>query len=150
MGRQRFSAQTIFAWAGAATVFPPTQDLVYLGGPVTGPGYDFHQFASQTGVSQRFEVQTPVPFFSIPLGRYGKTPATVTLAPFANLIWIDRPYQVRLDRARGLTQQSGLHPSVGIGALSLFDLVRIDVARGLRGGRWTFSVDVARDFWRIL
>jgi hypothetical protein len=29
--------------------------------------------------------------------------------------------------------------------------VRLDVARGVgRGGRWLFTVDVARDFWRVL
>ena len=26
----------------------------------------------------------------------------------------------------------------------------LDVARGLRNGRWTFSVDVGRDFWSVL
>jgi hypothetical protein len=88
----------------------------------------------------------PVPFFSIPLGRYGKTPSTITLAPFVNALWTDRVYNLGLARA----QRGGFHPSVGIGALSLFDLMRMDVARGLRDGRWTFSVDVSRDLWRIL
>ncbi len=41
-------------------------------------------------------------------------------------------------------------PSVGLGALSFFDLLRVDVARGLRDGRWTFSIDLSRDFWSIL
>jgi hypothetical protein len=39
---------------------------------------------------------------------------------------------------------------VGVGALTIFDLLRLDVARGLRDGRWTFSVDVSREFWAIL
>ncbi len=45
---------------------------------------------------------------------------------------------------------SGWYPSVGVGVLSLFDLLRIDLARGLRDGRWTFGLDVSRDFWSIL
>jgi hypothetical protein len=39
---------------------------------------------------------------------------------------------------------------VGVGALLFFDIVRIDVARGLRRGGWTFSLDVTRDLWPIL
>jgi hypothetical protein len=43
-----------------------------------------------------------------------------------------------------------VHPFVGIGVLSLLDLVRIDVAKGLKDGRWRFAVDLSRDFWPIL
>jgi hypothetical protein len=39
---------------------------------------------------------------------------------------------------------------LGVGTLMLFDLVRFDVARGLRDGRWTFSVDLTRDLWPVL
>jgi hypothetical protein len=39
---------------------------------------------------------------------------------------------------------------VGVGALTIFDLLRFDISRGLRDGRWTFSVDVSRDLWSIL
>jgi hypothetical protein len=42
------------------------------------------------------------------------------------------------------------HPSVGAGLLLFFDLVRLDLARGIRNGRWTFGVDLSRDLWRIL
>jgi hypothetical protein len=45
---------------------------------------------------------------------------------------------------------SGWYPSAGIGALAFFDLLRVDVARGLNDGRWSFSIDLTRDFWRIL
>jgi hypothetical protein len=34
--------------------------------------------------------------------------------------------------------------------MSFFDIIRIDVARGLRRGRWTFSIDAGRDFWSVL
>ena len=49
-----------------------------------------------------------------------------------------------------IPHRAGAYPSLGLGLLTFFDLVRFDVARGLRGGRWTFGVDVSRDFWSIL
>ena len=152
VGKGRIVARSLAAWiAGGSDV--PVQHLVFVGGPTTAPGYDFHQFSGRAGGSQRLEVQFPVPFVSVPLGRYGRTPAAITLAPFANAAWLNRSI---FARKPGETLQllvperDGWHPSVGLGTLILFDLVRFDVARGFRDGRWTFSVDVSRDFWSIL
>jgi hypothetical protein len=119
----------------------PPQALVYFGGPTSAPGYDFHALAGARGLSQRLEWRHPVPAPGIPLGRFGGTPATATLAPYVSIAWIDG--------ADG-RERSGWFPSVGLGTLALFDLLRLDVARGLRDGRWTFSVDLSRDFWSIL
>ncbi len=127
----------------------PRQHLVFLGGPTTGPGYDFHHFAGTAGVSQRAEVRFPAPFPSFRLGRYGRTPGVMTLAPFATVIWIDGRRPARIGESFA-NPSAGWYPSVGIGALSFFDLFRIDVARGLRDGRWTFSADVGRELWGIL
>lgn len=134
IGSSRIVLRSLAGWMAAGDSVP-AQHTVYLGGPMSAPGYLYHQFASRAGVSQRSEIQFPVPFPSFSLGRYGKTPASITLAPFANAAWADR---------------LGWHPSVGIGALTIFDLLRFDVARGLRDGRWSFSVDVSRDLWSIL
>ncbi|HUQ99734.1 MAG TPA: hypothetical protein VM166_09790, partial [Gemmatimonadaceae bacterium] len=79
----------------------------------------------------------------IPLGRYGKVPGTITLAPFVTAVWNYKPAAFKPAR-------SGWYPAIGLGALTVFDILRLDVARGLRGGRWTFSVDVGRDFWSVL
>jgi hypothetical protein len=121
----------------------PAQHLVYLGGPTTAPGYDFHEFIGRGGVSQRLEYRFLAPFVPIPLGRFGRAPATITLAPFANIVWIDRSAAFRQPR-------QGWYPSIGLGALTVFDVLRFDVARGLRDGRWTFAVDIGRDFWSVL
>lgn len=134
VGVSRFVLRSLGAWTPSDNPVP-AQHLVYLGGPTSAPGYMYHQFAARAAVSQRAEIQFPIPFPSFPLGRYGRTPASITLAAFANAAWIDR---------------AGWHPSVGIGALTIFDLLRFDVARGLRDGRWIFSVDVSRDLWSIL
>ena len=121
----------------------PAQHLVYLGGPTSGPGYGFHEFVGRGGVSQRIEYRFLAPFFGIPLGRFGHAPSTITLAPFATAVWIDRSAAFKPPR-------QGWYPSVGLGALTIFDVLRLDVARGLRNGRWTFSVDIGRDFWSVL
>lgn len=137
IGRSRIVAHSLFA-AAMGDDSLPAQHLVFLGGPTTGPGYDFHQFAGRAGASQRLELRVPAPFPSFKLGRYGRTPASITLAPFVNTIWISGGSRV------------GWFPSAGLGALSVFDVLRLDVARGLRDGRWTFSLDVGREFWGIL
>jgi hypothetical protein len=121
----------------------PAQHLVFLGGPISGPGYDFHEFVGRAGVSQRLEWRFLAPFIPIPLGRYGKAPGTITLAPFATAVWIDRSAAFK-------TLRQGWYPALGLGALTVFDVIRFDVARGLRDGRWTFSVDIGHDFWSVL
>jgi len=130
----------------AGVLAPPgvaPQELVYLGGPVSGPGYDFHQFAGRVGGTARVEWRAHVPFVGLPLGPYGRAPASATLAPFATLVYTaDAPNFAR--------SPAGFYPAVGVGALFFFDIIRLDVARGLRRGRWTFSLDVTRDLWRIL
>jgi hypothetical protein len=79
----------------------------------------------------------------LPLGRFGDVPVGVTFAPFAGTAWIDRPIAE-------MRQAGGWFPFVGVGAITFFDLLRVDVARGLRGGRWAVYVDVTRDLWPIL
>ena len=142
-----FGTSRILLHTIAAGVFSgdpvPAQHLVYLGGPTSGPGYDFHEFVGRGGVSQRIEWRFLAPFVPIPLGRYGRVPGTVTLAPFATAVWIDRSAPFKAAR-------QGWYPAIGLGALTVFDVLRLDVARGLRDGRWTFSVDVGRDFWSVL
>ncbi len=141
-GSRRLLFHTVIA--GVVSGDPiPAQHNVFLGGPTTAPGYEFHEFVGRAGASQRIEWRTLAPFFPIPLGRYGSAPGTITLAPFVTAAWINGSPGFRAGR-------HGWYPSVGLGALTVFEILRFDVARGLRGGKWTFSVDVGRDFWRVL
>ncbi|HJP59906.1 MAG TPA: hypothetical protein VJ865_07895, partial [Gemmatimonadaceae bacterium] len=142
VGSGRFVAHTLVAGLLSSDTIP-AQHLVYLGGPTTGPGYDFHEFVGRAGVSQRIEYRFLAPFVPIPLGRFGRAPGTITLAPFAAAVWIDRSAPFKEPR-------QGWYPAIGLGALTVFEVLRLDVARGLRDGRWTFSVDVGRDFWSVL
>ena len=129
--------------SGDALPMRPAQEQVLLGGPITGPGYGYHQFAAAFGASQRVEWRMPVPFWSVPLGSFGRTPASFTLAPYAHVVYVDRS-------AIFAQPAEGWYPSLGAGASFFFDLVRINVARGLRNGTWYFGVDLAHDLWSIL
>lgn len=133
-GTNRLILSALGAALTNARILPP-QDQIPIGGPVTAPGYDFHTYSGARAASLRAEWHTHVPFIGIPLGDWGRAPASLTLAPYANAAWIDR---------------AGWRPSVGLGALTIFDLLRFDVARGLRGGRWSFYMDVNKDFWGVL
>lgn len=113
----------------------PPQELIGLGGPITAPGYDFHSLVGSRVAAAHVEWRFKVPFVAVPLGSWGRAPATATLAPFVHTAWVDG---------------KGWYPSIGTGALTVFDLLRFDVARGTRDGRWSFYFDVSRDFWAIL
>ena len=131
---------TFAAVASDRPVVP--QHLVYLGGPVTGPGYDYHEFVGRYGASQRVEARFGIPFVAIPLGRFGRVPGSATLAPFVHVVGVGG--------TPAGAARSGVYPAAGVGLLVIQDLLRFDVARGLRDGRWTFGVDVARAFWGVL
>lgn len=131
------------------------QDLIFLGGPVSAPGYDHHSLVGSAALSQRLELRLPVPFPALSLGRFGRSAASATLALFAGVAVLRGADSARVltsgpAASRALAVPGGSYPSVGAGLLMFFDLLRLDVARGLRDGRWTFSLDVNRAFWRVL
>ena len=120
----------------------PRQEAIFSGGPMSAPGYRFHQFRGTGVAMSRVELRSPIPSVSIPLGRWGRIPGTMTVAPFAGVTAVrgQAPNQGR----------DGAYPFVGVGLLSFFDILRLDVARGLRHGGWRLGVDIGRDFWPIL
>ncbi len=140
-GAERFVARTIAAAVVGRDA--PRQAQVFFGGPVSGPGYDYHELGSNAGVAERLEWRQPMTSVPVSLGRFGHVQMPVVLAPFIHLVWLDH-------RLSDASTAGGWFPSAGVGVLTLFDVMRFDVARGLRGGRWTFAVDLTREFWRIL
>jgi hypothetical protein len=122
----------------------PAQEWLYFGGPVSQPGYQLHELASLAAVSQRLEWRTPISAPSISLGRFGRMPGQATLAPFAQATFARRA------TTSDTAHPTGVYPAVGVALQPFFDLLRFEVARGLRHGSWTFNVDVSRDFWGIL
>ena len=134
------SHSTVAVSAGSGAALP--QQLVFLGGPVSGPGYEYHAFVGRAGFTQHLEARLAVPFIAIPLARFGHVPGQATLAPYLHAVGIVRP------PVAGMPE--GVYPAVGVGLLIIHDLLRLDVARGMRDGRWTFGVDFARAFWSVL
>ena len=133
-GAMRLRSHSIAAGAWGGTI--PVQERVYLGGPVSLPGYVAHSLVSDRAASQRLELQFPVPFPAIGLGSFGKSSARATLAP-----------HVTAAVARGAPTRR----SAGVSLLFGFDVLRLDVSRGLdAGGRWIVSLDAARAFWGVL
>ncbi len=142
VGRDRLVLRTIAAGVTGQRI--PMQYEAWLGGPITAPGYGFHALRGRAGLSQRVEWRHPVPGPTIPLGRYGRVPGEITLAPYGLLAWTDG----RTIGPRAMSR--GAYPAAGIAFIGLFNLLRVDVARGMRDGRWLGTVDVTRDFWGVL
>lgn len=132
---------SLFAGAGGSSREVPPQALVYLGGPVSGPGYPYHGLRAEVGMSLHAEYGFEIPFLSLPLARYGKSPGNARLLPYVHAMGIAEPSSESL-------ASSGFYPSLGIALEFFFDLVRVEAARGLRGNaaRWTFSIDLSEGF----
>ncbi len=118
----------------------PVQAAVVAGGPLSAPGYRFHSLRGDAAVLQRLEWERRVPFVPMRLGRFGQVPSSLVLAPYL--------HQATL--RHGVAGGWHGYPSAGIGIIGLFDLLRVDVARPLRGRGWLFSIDVSREFWLVL
>ena len=134
MGAARLVTRTIGALVRGSDPVPP-QELVFLGGPISAPGYQYHSLGGTAAISQRVELRFPVPFPAVSLGRFGRSAARAQLAPYATAVAL---------------RSTGIYPSAGLGLLVFFDLLRLEVARGLRDGRWSFYLDVNRAFWSVL
>jgi hypothetical protein len=131
----------------------PAQFFVYLGGPTTAPGYRFDDFDARRAFTQRVEWTTGVPFIPISLGRFGQVPPHANLTLFAHTVWADDPAVLPAGpgtRSFVRSGRRGWYPALGVGFSPLLGIVRFDIARGLRDGRWTFSFDLARSFWPIM
>jgi hypothetical protein len=81
-----------------------------------------------------------IPFVDMSLGRFGRVPSSIAIAPWAHGVWL-------VDSPEG---GAGFSPSVGVGVIGFFDLLRLDVGRALRGSGWLVSIDVTRDLWPVL
>lgn len=139
------------ASALSAGTLPP-QLFVYFGGPVSAPGYRFDEFGVRRGLSQRIEWGTIVPFFPISLGRFGQVPPRTGFSVYAHGVWVADPVHAGSGASTTFLRgdKHGLYPAVGVGFSPLLGIMRFDVARGLRDGRWTFSFDISRAYWPIL
>jgi hypothetical protein len=151
-------ATRTFAAGAWADTYLLSQDLVFIGGPVSAPGFQVHELVGDRAVSQNLELRLPVPFPAMNLGRFGRAASKASLAPHWTLVGVHRASSATsiigysslgpIDAWR--PRPSGWYHSAGIGFIAFFDLVRIDVSREMPNGRWRFSIDISRPFWPIL
>jgi hypothetical protein len=118
------------AW-GVSNEGAPIQSLFLLGGRGTLPGYDFHSFAGRAFWLTRGVITRPL--FHPWLGVRAFAALGASYLPDASTvppIW-------------AVTATDGLRASVGLGVSLGWDVLRLDLGRGLRDGRWEliFSVD---------
>lgn len=130
--------------AVGSTAAMPAQEWLYFGGPLSAPGYRFHELGARAGVTTRLEWRTPIPAPAVSLGRFGRIPGQATIAPFVQGTYARRAI------SSDVGHPPGMYPSAGVAVQPFFDLLRLQLARGLRNGGWSVNVDVTRDFWGIL
>lgn len=117
----------------------PAQRLFLLGGRGTVPGYSFRAWGGDrvAYVAGRVSRELVAPWLSVRLlgawgttgrGRAGEAAATTL----------------------GVGESGGGRFSVGAGLGIFYDIVRLDLMRGLRGGDWVLMLSLKRALWPVL
>jgi hypothetical protein len=139
----RATTLEVRAEAGTSLGTPPPQRLFLLGGPGTLPGYDYrssggNRYALADAVISR-EVLGPWVRVRA-LGALGWSGFTDGAAPPA--AW-DAP-------GLRIAPTDGVRASAGFGVGVVWDILRVDMVRGLNGGAWRGVVSVNPELWDIL
>ena len=126
--RDRELTAGLLGWAWFGDPLPQEHRL--LGGRGTVPGYPFRAWAGQRGGLVRIEAATDAgtPFLRVRAGLHAAVAGGLDDA---------------VADAWRVTDTGGIRPAATLGVGVGWDLLRIDGARGLRGGEWQllFSVD---------
>ncbi|HVH10733.1 MAG TPA: hypothetical protein VM736_13145 [Gemmatimonadales bacterium] len=132
------------AQGGLASGALPAHRAFVLGGRGTLLGDPFRVWGGRRMALVHVEWRVPVPFASLAVGPYARTPRLVTLAPFVAVGWVDRPVA-----ATQWSATPGARATLGLG-LEWLGVFRCEVGLGLETHRAGLALDVARDFWAIL
>ena len=90
------------------------------------------------------EWRVPVPFVSLGVGSFARTPRTLTVAPYVALGWVAAPVA-----GTPWAATPGTRITVGLG-FEWLGVFRWDVGFGTATHRVGLAFDVTRDFWGIL
>jgi hypothetical protein len=122
---------------------PPHRSFA-VGGRGTLLGEEFRAWGGARAATLHLEWRAPVPFPSLGFGGLARTPARVTVAPFAAAGWAGGV-------VAGVPWRpvAGTRATVGL-AMEWLGLLRVDAGYGLATRRVGVTVDVTRDFWDIL
>jgi len=132
------------AEGGAATRDVPPHRAFVLGGHGSLLGDDFRRWGGARAALVHAEWRLPVPFLSLKLGPWARTPAAAVLAPYVATGWTGRSVPGTPWRA---TPEARVTYGAGLEWLGVF---RLDVGVGAQSGRVRFAFDVTRDFWGLL
>jgi hypothetical protein len=127
--------------AGAAVGHVAPQSAFLLGGRNTLPGYPYRGFAGDVFALADVSLEHAIlqPFLGLRLSAAAgwASPIDPVDAPAEFLAW-------------PIGGTDGIRPSVGAGVAIFYDILRLDLHRGLRGGGWTLLLSVRPDLWGML
>ena len=132
------------AQGGVASSDLPAHRAFVLGGRGTLLGEPFRHWGGARMGLLHLEWRVPVPFLSIAVGSYARTPRTLTLAPYVALGWAARPVP---GTPWAATPDTRVTIGLGWEWLGVF---RWEVGFGTATHRLGVAFDVTRDFWGIL
>ena len=132
------------AQGGAASAGLPAYRAFVLGGRGTLLGDDFRRWGGRRMALVHAEWRAPVPFLSIAVGRYARTPGSIILAPFAAAGWADRPIA-----GTPWTAAPGTRITLGL-AVEWLGVFRWECGIGTETRQLRLAFDLSRDFWDIL
>jgi len=132
------------ALGGVATHELPAHRSFVLGGRGTLLGDDFRRWGGGRMALAHLEWRVPVPFISLRLGPYTRTPRQLTVAPYLAAGWADRPVP-----GTPWAATPGTRVTLGLG-LEWLGVFRFEAGLGAESRRVGLALDVTRDFWGIL
>ncbi len=130
---------------GIATPHLPPHRAFVLGGRSTLLGDEFREWGGRATGLIHLEWRMPVPFVSVAVGP-GRTPGTITLAPYVAAGWSDGQIDV-IPTPWSVTP--GTRMTLGLGAEWL-GVFRVEAGYGIQSRVAHVAFDVTRDFWDIL
>jgi len=132
------------AQGGGASARLPARRAFVLGGRGTLLGDPFRAWGGRRMGLVHVEWRVPVPFPSLGVGPYARTPGTVTLTPYVAVGWVDRPVAGTPWMPTG-----GARTTLGLG-VEWLGVFRCEAGFGTATHRMGVAFDVSRDFWGIL
>jgi len=134
----------IRAAGGVASAALPAHRAFVLGGRGTLEGEDFRAWGGARMALLHAEWRVPVPFVSLGVGPYARTPRTLTVAPYVATGWADHPVA-----GTPWLATPGARVTLGL-ALEWLGVFRWEMGYGAQTRRIGLAFDVTRDFWAIL
>ncbi len=132
------------AAGGVASASLPPHRAFVLGGRGTLLGDDFRAWGGERMMLVHAEWRVPVPFPTLTVGPYARTPRTLTVAPYIATGWVDRPVP-----GTPWAATPGARVTLGLG-LEWLGVFRIEAGVGTQTRRARLAFDVTRDFWDVL